>query len=105
MPAFDLPKFDRGLLRRLDPIGGLLSISWAIPLVFALQEGGASFSWTSGAILGPLVGGIVAAAIFVGWEGWLRKRTVDTLLPLNLFHDPVITLAFLWIFTFLFPFP
>jgi hypothetical protein len=95
MPAFDLPKFDRTLLRRIDPVGCLLSISWAIPLVFALQEGGASFPWTNSAILGPLVAGVVAAAVFVGWEIWLGRRTLDTILPMRLFEDPVVCLVFL----------
>ncbi|QDS73246.1 hypothetical protein FKW77_004100 [Venturia effusa] len=94
MPAFPLPSFNRDLLRRIDPIGCLLSISWAIPLVFALQEGGASFSWASGAILGPLIGGIGAATIFVTWEVWLGKRTLDTILPMRLFGDLVVVLVF-----------
>lgn len=95
MPAFPMPSFDRALLRRIDPIGCLLSISWAIPLVFALQEGGASFSWTSGAILGPSIGGVAAATIFITWESWLGRRTLDTILPMRLFRDPVVVLVFM----------
>jgi hypothetical protein len=86
---------DSTLLRRIDPIGCVLSISWAVPLVFALQEGGDSFSWKSGAIIGPLVGGTIAAAAFVGWESWLGRRTLDTILPMRLFSDPVVYLTFL----------
>ncbi|KAE9962996.1 hypothetical protein BLS_009803, partial [Venturia inaequalis] len=95
MPAFPMPPINRALFRRMDPVGCLLSISWAVPLVFALQEGGASFSWTSGAILGPLIGGVAAATIFVTWECWLGKRTLDTILPMRLFGDPVVVLVFL----------
>ena len=97
MPAFSLPSLNLQLLQRIDLVGCVLSISWAIPLVFALQEGGSSFPWTSGAILGPLVGGAVAAAAFIGWESWLGRRKVDTILPIRLFEDGVVRLVFLYV--------
>lgn len=74
-----------------------LNFVWAIPLVFALQEGGASFSWTSGAILGPLIEGVAAATIFIAWESWLGRRTLDTILLIRLFGDKVVVLVFLYV--------
>jgi hypothetical protein len=97
MPKFEAPRWDRGLLRRIDLVGCFLSIFWAIPLVFALQEGGSAFPWASGAIIGPFPSGLIALAVFLGWERWLGKKTTDTILPLRLFKNPAGALVFLYV--------
>ncbi|KAF1949345.1 hypothetical protein CC80DRAFT_555388 [Byssothecium circinans] len=47
MPSLDDGKSTEEQLRGFDGIGGVLSISWPIPLLFALQEAGVHYAWKS----------------------------------------------------------
>ncbi|CAM1501898.1 Fc.00g038820.m01.CDS01 [Cosmosporella sp. VM-42] len=79
----------------MDVVGALLSLAWAIPLVFALQEGGRTYKWNSGVIIGTLVTGIVMLFVFGLWEFWTYRRTsVDSLFPVGLLKRKVVVLIF-----------
>ena len=52
---------------RLDPLGAALSLVGVAGVVFAIIEG-PDHGWTDPLTLGALVGGLVALAVFVGWE-------------------------------------
>ncbi|CAN9403798.1 unnamed protein product [Alternaria alternata] len=53
MPAFDDGRTNLQRIRQLDIYGGIMSVCWPIPLIFALQEAGVSHTWGSGIIIGP----------------------------------------------------
>lgn len=85
----------RRSLKSMDILGALLSLAWAIPLIFALQEGGQTYPWNGGVIIGTLVAGIAMLLIFVAWQVWTYRRgTIDTLLPMGLFKRPKVALVF-----------
>jgi len=65
---------------RLDVPGLVLISSGLLGLVFGLVRGNAH-GWTSGQVLGPILGGAVLVTIFAAWE----LRTPAPMLPLRLF--------------------
>ncbi|KPM39646.1 hypothetical protein AK830_g6896 [Neonectria ditissima] len=98
----------RDSMKTMDVVGALLSLAWAIPLIFALQEGGDRYEWNSGVIIGTLVTGGVMFILFVLWEGWAYLRTnIDGIFPVHLLKRSVTALIFLsllWLgFTFYVP--
>lgn len=88
------PKFDtsiRGRFRGFDGIGGFLSVCWPIPLLFALQEAGVQYQWSSGVIIGTLVAGIVLFILFALYECAISLKTnIDAMLPLRLLTNPAM---------------
>ncbi|KAH7176781.1 putative MFS multidrug transporter [Dactylonectria macrodidyma] len=98
----------RDSMKSMDLVGAFLSLAWAIPLIFALQEGGDRYEWNSGVIIGTLVTGIVMLVLFALWEGWVYHRSsIDGLFPVRLLKRSVTVLIFLsllWLgFTFYVP--
>ncbi|KAH8426659.1 uncharacterized protein LDX57_004393 [Aspergillus melleus] len=91
MPASGEFKFNRETLARLDFIGSFLSICWLIPLLFALQEGGSHYPWSSKEIIGSLVGGVVALMTFMAYETWLQRQnsTREPIFPVRFLGDPM----------------
>lgn len=83
-------------MKTMDIVGALLSLAWAIPLIFALQEGGDKYEWNSGVIIGTLVTGGVMLILFVLWEGWAYRRAdIDGIFPVHLLKRSVTVLIFL----------
>lgn len=66
----------------LDLLGTLLATAGLFGVVFALVRGN-DVGWTSGEVLGPLSGGTVLVAGFVGWE----FRAQAPILPMSLFGN------------------
>lgn len=96
MPVLKDGKSHSERLRGLDSFGGLLSISWPIPLIFALQEAGVSHAWSSGVIIGTLVTGIVILILFGLYETWVTYRTnTDPIFPIRLLRNPPMALTLL----------
>ncbi|KAK1140466.1 hypothetical protein N8T08_010310 [Aspergillus melleus] len=91
MPASGEFKFNRETLARLDFIGSFLSICWLIPLLFALQEGGSHYPWSSKEIIGSLVGGVVALLTFIAYETWIQRlnSTREPVFPVRFLGDPM----------------
>ncbi|KAI1102912.1 putative MFS multidrug transporter [Jackrogersella minutella] len=86
----------RKSMKTMDVIGALLSLAWAILLIFALQEGGKAYEWNSGVIIGTLVSGIVMLIVFAAWEWWAYRHTnTDSLFPVGLLKRSVVVLLFL----------
>ncbi|KAH7037517.1 fungal trichothecene efflux pump [Microdochium trichocladiopsis] len=56
------------ILRRIDYIGGALSIVGIVLLTCGLLFGGYQYSWSSAHTLVPLVLGIITLALFIIWE-------------------------------------
>ncbi|KAG8165566.1 hypothetical protein KVR01_004118 [Diaporthe batatas] len=63
----------REILRQIDVVGGLLSISGMILFMAGLQWGGYIYPWTSVHVLVPLLLGVALLIGFVIWEGWFAK--------------------------------
>lgn len=99
MPKLADGKTNKERFVRLDVIGGILSICWSIPLLFALQEGGGEHDWNSSVIIGTLTSGIVAMIIFGLYEAWITYKTEkEPIFPVRLLSDPVVALILLWVF-------
>lgn len=96
MPTLQDGKSNLERVRGLDSIGGILSVCWPIPLLFALQEAGVSYSWSSGVIVGTLVTGIVLLIIFGIYESWITYRTTkDAIFPVQFLQNPAMRLILL----------
>ncbi|KAF2280872.1 MFS general substrate transporter [Westerdykella ornata] len=92
-------------LRGFDAIGGVLSVCWPIPLIFALQEGGVRYAWSSAIILGTLIAGLAGLLIFGIYEAWIPFRTKkDAVFPIKFFTNPSMVLLLLCMFLLGMPF-
>lgn len=58
-------------LTHLDPLGVALVMAAMICFILALQYGGQTYAWTDSRVIGLLVGFVVIACVFIGWEIWL----------------------------------
>ena len=96
MPSLHDGKTNLERIKSLDKVGGLLSVSWPIPLIFALQEAGVSHSWNSGVIVGTLVTGIVVLVVFGLHQTWVTYRTTkDPVFPMHFLRNPSMALILL----------
>ncbi|KAM0817259.1 putative Major facilitator superfamily (MFS) profile domain-containing protein [Seiridium cardinale] len=58
----------REVLKRIDYVGGLTSISGMILFMAGMQWGGYQYSWSSAHVLAPLILGAVLLVVFAIWE-------------------------------------
>lgn len=52
-------------LKKLDFYGSILTLAWAILVLLALSWSGTTYSWTSAAVLAPLIIGIALLVVFI----------------------------------------
>jgi fucose permease len=96
MPSLKDGRSNTERIRSLDSIGGVLSVCWPIPLIFALQEAGVSHPWSSGIIIGTLVTGIVLLILFGIHESWVTYKTKgDAIFPVHFLRSPPMGLLLL----------
>jgi fucose permease len=96
MPTFDDGKTNAQRVCELDIYGGIMSVCWPIPLIFALQEAGASHSWGSGVIVGPLTAGISLLILFGIYETWVTSRTKrNPIFPIHILRNAPMALTLL----------
>ncbi|NUS42410.1 MAG: MFS transporter [Mycobacteriaceae bacterium] len=81
--------------RQLDPLGLALSSAGVLAVVWGVIHG-PDGGWTSGAVLGCLLGGAVLLAAFLVWE----RNTAAPMLPLRLFRSRAFSAINLVMFTF-----
>ncbi|KAH6839677.1 putative MFS multidrug transporter [Alternaria rosae] len=94
MPAFDDGRTNLQRIRHLDIYGGILSVCWPIPLIYALQEAGVSRSWGSGVIVGPLVAGIALLVLFGLYEFWISsKKQKASIFPVQFLRNAPMALT------------
>ncbi|PYI08367.1 putative MFS multidrug transporter [Aspergillus sclerotiicarbonarius CBS 121057] len=98
MPAPSSTGFRFKALATVDWVGAVLSISWLIPLLFALEEGGSQYSWKSSVIIGTLIGGIVGLITFLAYEAWVQRSGKDAIFPVRFLYNSVQGLLLLNIF-------
>ncbi|KAF1358105.1 MFS general substrate transporter [Lizonia empirigonia] len=105
LPSLKDGKSNAERVRSLDGIGGVLSVCWPIPLIFALQEAGVSHPWDSGVIIGTLVAGIVLFFLFGFYETWVTYWTkTDPIFPIRFLWNPSMALLLLSMFLLGMPF-
>lgn len=79
-----LPRHDRP--HRLDIVGAILLVAASSTLMFVLNAGGKSYSWTSPQVLLTLCVSLLAWAAFL-----LRLRTApEPLIPLGILSNPIV---------------
>jgi len=86
--ALTARKIDEGgrSFARVDPIGLALATLGVFAIAQALIRGNAA-GWSSASILGGLIGGTVALALFVAWE----HRSASPMMPMSLFRNRSFT--------------
>ncbi|KAL1595646.1 hypothetical protein SLS60_009335 [Paraconiothyrium brasiliense] len=105
MPGLKDSKSTKERLRGFDVIGGILSVCWPVPLLFALQEAGVSYSWNSGVIIGTLVAAFVLLILFVFYEAWASYKTkLDVIFPARFVTNPAPALLLFSMFLLGMPF-
>lgn len=80
------------IIRRIDFIGGFLSITGLTLFLVALQAGGYSHSWKSAYVLCTFLIGLALIIIWIIYEGWFAKYPM---VPKELFMGQrVVSLSF-----------
>jgi hypothetical protein len=96
MPNLDDSKTNSERIRGLDAVGGLLSVVWPIPLIFALQEAGVAHAWSSNVIIGTLTAGLVLCLTFGLYEAWVTYRTTrEPIFPMHFLANPAMGMTLL----------
>lgn len=78
----------RGRAQRLDLLGLVLAAAGVLGIVWGVVHGNED-GWTSAGVLGPIVGGVAALALFLRHEA----RTPHALVPLRLFRSRSFSVA------------
>ncbi|CAI6341676.1 unnamed protein product [Periconia digitata] len=105
MPGLSNGKSSKERFRDFDVVGGALSVSWPIPLLFGLQEAGVHYEWDSAIIIGTMVTGVVLLAVFGLYETWATYRTkLDALFPVRLLENPTTVATLISMFLLGMPF-
>ncbi|KGO37543.1 Major facilitator superfamily domain, general substrate transporter [Penicillium expansum] len=100
IPNLGEKMIEKEKLRRIDVIGGLLSLAWPILLIFALEEGGQAYPWKSSVIIGTLVGSGVGIFVFGIYEQHVQKQAKqEPMLPIGLLKIPALCLKIIIMFT------
>ncbi|KAJ5518384.1 Major facilitator superfamily domain general substrate transporter [Penicillium expansum] len=100
IPNLGEKMIEKEKLRRIDVIGGLLSLAWPILLIFALEEGGQAYPWKSSVIIGTLVGSGVGIFVFGFYEQHVQKQAKqEPMLPIGLLKIPALCLKIIIMFT------
>jgi EmrB/QacA subfamily drug resistance transporter len=74
---------------RLDPFGVALSIIGLVSLSYGIIEGGEKASWLDVSVIGPIVVGLAALAVF----GWHEARIDHPAFDVRLFREPRLSAA------------
>jgi hypothetical protein len=77
----------------------LLMLASSVLLIFALEEGGARYSWNSAAIIASLVVAMACGIAFAGWELWIdSERSVqEPVFPPRILKDRVLVALLLYV--------
>ena len=96
IPPLSDGKTNSERIRSLDWHGGILSVCWPIPLIFALQEAGVSHAWSSSVIIGTLTTGLSLFLIFGLYETWITYKTPKApIFPIHFLKNPSMALILL----------
>lgn len=85
------------ILKRIDYVGGILSITGLTLFLVSLQSGGYSHPWKSGYVLGTM---LVGLALIGAWIAWEAKFARHPMIPKELFQGQrIVALAYVIAFT------
>lgn len=84
-------KFSKAPLSRIDALGVMFLLTASIPLVFALEEAGQRYPWSSGVIVSTIALSGTCWIAFVGWEYFIDKSRFlqEPIFPMRLLKDRV----------------
>ncbi|KAI9727831.1 MAG: hypothetical protein M1834_007877 [Cirrosporium novae-zelandiae] len=82
--------FSRDALKRLDLLGAFLSLAASILSVFALEQGGTKYGWSSAVIVCSLVLSGVLWVAFLAWERILEKGVQEPIFPWRLLRHRIL---------------
>ncbi|KAK0525331.1 hypothetical protein OC834_005219 [Tilletia horrida] len=75
----------RAKIEQLDVVGLIISLGFLVAVTLPLQDGGVTYPWTSGRVLGPLISSVFILALLIAWCAY-RGRD-HALIPLPLLRD------------------
>ncbi len=86
-------RFTTAAFRRLDFPGVFFMLAASILIIFALEEAGTRYPWSSAAIIGSLLIGLLSWGLFVIWELFIEKRNKvqEPIFPMRLLKSRVLT--------------
>jgi hypothetical protein len=86
-------KFRKDVFSRVDILGTAFLLSFSILLVFALEEAGSRYPWSSPTIIITMTLAIICGTGFIGWELWLERLggKQQPTFPLSLLKSRVLT--------------
>ncbi|MBO0886870.1 MAG: MFS transporter, partial [Acidimicrobiales bacterium] len=73
----------------IDYTGASILVAAVSALLLVTVWGGTTYPWSSGIIVGLTAAGLVLLVTFVYWE----RRTLEPILPLRLFRNPIFSVA------------
>ncbi|TVY75574.1 Efflux pump FUS6 [Lachnellula suecica] len=99
-------KFSKAAFARIDLLGTTLLLAFSVLIVFALEESGSRYSWSSPTIIITIVFSALSGVGFVGWEWWIEraKGKQEPTFPLTLLKDRVLASMMATAFFIGFPF-
>ena len=74
---------------RIDYLGTLLIVGWAVGLVLMTTWGGTRYAWASAPIIGLAVGSVALIAVWV----LVERRAAEPIMPPSLLRHPVFALG------------
>lgn len=85
-------KFSKASLGRIDIFGAFFLLAASILLVFALEEGGTRYAWSSAVVIATITLASVSWIAFIGWQYFVDKRTslIEPIFPLRLLQDRIL---------------
>ncbi|KAK0554435.1 hypothetical protein OC845_000696 [Tilletia horrida] len=75
----------REKLEQLDIVGLIISLGFLVAITLPLQDGGVTYPWTDGRILGPLIASVFILALLLLWCRYRGRE--HALIPLALLND------------------
>ncbi|EIW72421.1 hypothetical protein TREMEDRAFT_26105 [Tremella mesenterica DSM 1558] len=79
-------------LRKVDWFGSILTIAWAVLVLLGLSWAGNQYSWSSAAVLAPLILGLALLGVFIFVE---MKLVPLPLIPFHIFRNRTVAAALL----------
>ncbi|CAD6947215.1 unnamed protein product [Tilletia controversa] len=72
-------------ISQLDFVGLFISLGFLVAITLPLQDGGITYSWTDGRVLGPLIASAFILALLIAWCAYRGRE--HALIPLALLKD------------------
>lgn len=91
--AYMKEKFSYHKFRRVDFLGTIFLLAFSVLLVFALEEAGTRYQWSSPVIIVTITLALISGIAFVGWEYWLEKKGghQEPTFPLSLLKGRILS--------------